>query len=267
MKTPKLKSGHRARSRFGQNFLIDHKVIADIVNAIKPLDSEFIVEIGPGLGALTEPLLRDSKNLTTIEIDRDLAAILNRRYGEINGFRLICQDVLKTDFTKLSTGTMRIVGNLPYNIATPVLFHLLQFAPRLADMHFMLQKEVVDRIVASPGNKNYGRLSVTMQYRCLVEPLFTVPPSAFKPSPKITSAFVRLVPYAIPPTPALDPEYFNRLVKLCFQQRRKTLHNCLKPLTTNRDILPALNANLSARPETLSVEDFVSLSNQLCALQ
>ncbi|RLA47732.1 MAG: 16S rRNA (adenine(1518)-N(6)/adenine(1519)-N(6))-dimethyltransferase [Gammaproteobacteria bacterium] len=264
--TPK-KNHHRARKRFGQNFLLDPIVIDNIVSVIAAKPTDHLIEIGPGLGALTEPLLERCPNLTVVEIDRDLADILSARYAQKPGFKLHRGNALQTDFAALSNQKpMRIVGNLPYNISTPLLFHLLTFSPLIIDMYFMLQKEVVDRLAASPGNKIYGRLSVMMQYHCQIQPLFTVPPTAFKPSPKVTSAVVRLAPHTTLPSRAVDPVIFERLVKLCFQQRRKSLRNSLKILVSETTSLSDFDVDLKARPETLSVADFVTLSNQLSAL-
>ena len=255
---------HRPRKRFGQNFLIDRHIINDIVSAIGINPADRIVEIGPGLGALTEALLADCQHLTVVEIDRDLADILTRRHTTKPNFTLHIGDALKTDFAELSAHQpIRLVGNLPYNISTPLLFHLLSYRHLITDMFFMLQKEVVDRLAASPGNKSYGRLSVMMQYHCQVQPLFSVPPSAFKPAPKVTSAVIRLIPHRNPAHKVNNIEIFERLVKTCFQQRRKTLRNSVKVLAG--DNIEAINTtiDLSARPEMLSVEEFVALSNQL----
>ncbi len=255
---------HRSRKRFGQNFLVDQHVINNIVSAIGINPADRIIEIGPGLGALTEAMLTDCQHLTVVEIDRDLADILTERHAAKPNFTLHIGDALQTDFAELTAHQpIRLVGNLPYNISTPLLFHLLSYRHLITDMFFMLQKEVVDRLAASPGNKNYGRLSVMMQYHCQVQPLFTVPPGAFEPAPKVISAVVRLVPYSCIPHKASDIEMFEQLVKTCFQQRRKTLRNSVKLLAG--DATEEINKiiDLSARPETLSVADFVALSNQL----
>ena len=258
---------HRPRKRFGQNFLTDHDTINSIISAIGVGENDQVVEIGPGLGALTGMLLAYCPTLMAIEIDRDLSEILRQHYVDQAGFRLYCDDALQIDFSALGNQKpLRVVGNLPYNISTPILFHLLTFGSHIIDMHFMLQKEVVDRLAASPGNKEYGRLSLMLQYHCQVEPLFEVPSSAFKPAPKVDSMFVRLTPYTTPPYQADDPILFGRLVKQCFQQRRKTLRNSLKQIIGNTEILPALNFDLSLRPETLSVADFVELSNQISSI-
>ncbi|MBV1931187.1 MAG: 16S rRNA (adenine(1518)-N(6)/adenine(1519)-N(6))-dimethyltransferase RsmA [Porticoccaceae bacterium] len=255
---------HRARKRFGQNFLVDTHVINNIVAAINVKPDDHVVEIGPGLGALTDALIKAGRHLSVIEIDRDLAQRLNQRYASEKHFSLHRSDALKTDFAEIASGqTMRIVGNLPYNISTPLLFHLLRYRTSISDMYFMLQKEVVDRLAAPPGNKNYGRLSVMMQYHCQIQALFTVPPTAFNPAPKVTSAVVRLIPHIDPPHRVIDMQLFERVVKTCFQQRRKTLRNSLKVLTDGMIELPDSDIDLGARPETLSVAEFVALSNLL----
>ncbi len=257
-------SNHRARKRFGQNFLHDQHVIARIVKAITPKEGQVLVEIGPGKGAITEPLLATCNHLTTIEIDRDLAAILRDRFANNPGFRLIEQDVLDFDFASLNAapGALRILGNLPYNISTPLLFHLLQYHHLIADMVFMLQLEVVDRLAAGPGDPDYGRLSVMMQYFCKVEKLFKVPPSAFVPQPKVDSAIVKLTPLRPLPHPATNVDTFTKVVRAAFSQRRKTIRNTLKNLLS-ADQLASLELDLSLRPENLGLEDYVRISDVL----
>ncbi len=247
---------HRARKRFGQNFLCDAQVIEKIVSAIAPKDSQQLIEIGPGQGALTSELLAANPQLTAIEIDRDLIQQLKVRFAHYPQFKLIEGDALKTDYRQFTHAdkALRLVGNLPYNLSTPLLFHLLSFGDLISDMHFMLQKEVVDRLASAPGNKTYGRLSVMVQYRCLVQPLFHVPPSAFRPAPKVESMVVRLVPHAAPALAADNIPLFEKVVNTCFQQRRKTLRNCLKPLLSTEQI-DALEMPLGARPDTLSLND------------
>ncbi|MEH6544528.1 MAG: 16S rRNA (adenine(1518)-N(6)/adenine(1519)-N(6))-dimethyltransferase RsmA [Porticoccaceae bacterium] len=263
---------HRARKRFGQNFLCDRQIIERIVAAIAPKEHQQLVEIGPGQGALTSELLAANPQLTAIEIDRDLAAQLNTRFAQYPDFKLIEGDALKADYRELADvdKPLRLVGNLPYNLSTPLLFHLLGFGDLITDMHFMLQKEVVDRMAAAPGSKTYGRLSVMVQYRCAVQPLFQVPPTAFKPAPKVESMIVRLVPRAKPALVADNIPLFENMVNTCFQLRRKTLRNCLKPLLQTEQLdalqLDTLKISLSARPDTLSVNDFVSLSNRINSL-
>ncbi len=255
--------GHRARKRFGQNFLADPGVIDHIVAAINPRPGDNLVEIGPGQGALTGPLLAANPSLTAIELDRDLVKLLAQKFAGHPHFRLLEGDALQVDFGDLaSSGPLRVVGNLPYNISTPLIFHLLRYLPAIQDMHFMLQKEVVDRMAAPPGNKAYGKLSIMVQYLCRVDPLFLVPPGAFLPAPKVESAIVRLSPRAQPLMAADNVALFEELVGLCFQQRRKTLRNNLKPLA-GRYRLDDLPWDTGRRPETLSVEEFVELSNHL----
>lgn len=253
---------HKARKRFGQNFLIDHNIINRIVSAVYPKENQTLVEIGPGQGAITEPLAAKCNHLHVIELDRDLVPWLLVKFEKHPNFQLHQADALKFDFNSIQTNNqpLRIVGNLPYNISTPLIFHLLTFAGKIADMHFMLQKEVVKRMAASPGEKAYGRLSIMTQYYCSVEPLFEVPPSAFNPAPKVDSAIVRLTPYTLLPHPAKYIKTLERLVNIAFQQRRKTLRNALKPLLSIEKI-DALPVNTSVRPEALSVAEFVAMSD------
>lgn len=258
------KSHHRPRKRFGQNFLVDPHVINNIVDAIGIESGDHLIEIGPGRGALTDSLLEHCANLTVVEIDRDLASLLEVRYLNNSNFKLHVGDALTADFATLGHHQpMRIVGNLPYNISTPLLFHLLNFRSLITDMYFMLQREVVDRLAASPGSKNYGRLSVMMQYHCQIQALFEVPATAFKPAPKVTSAVVRLIPHIEHPCEALDPDLFENLVRTCFQQRRKTLRNSLKKFVADPEVLSETGIDLTIRPEQISVANFVLLSNQL----
>lgn len=254
---------HRARKRFGQNFLHDPNVIARIVRAVTPRPGQTLVEIGPGQGAITAPLLEAASQLTVIEIDRDLAAALRARFAGNAGFQLIEKDVLKVNFAALGNGqpgSLRIVGNLPYNISTPLLFHLLDYHELIADMVFMLQLEVVDRMAAMPGSSDYGRLSVMMQYHCMVEKLFTVPPGAFTPQPKVESAIVKLTPWRPLPHPARDPGTLARVVRTAFSQRRKTLRNTLKTLLP-ADQLDILGLDLNLRPENVGLKDYVRISD------
>ena len=202
-----------------------------------------------------------------IELDRDLIPLLQKKFHQYPELHIHQGDALKTDFSQFyrEGKPLRIIGNLPYNISTPLMFHLLSFSGQIRDMYFMLQKEVVTRLAAVPGDKNYGRLSIMVQYYCQVEPLFQVPPTAFRPAPKVESAIVRLLPYPEPPYPADDLQLLSRLVRACFQQRRKTMRNTLKHML-NAEQLEQLGIDLTRRPETLSVEDFVVLSNQIGAL-
>jgi 16S rRNA (adenine1518-N6/adenine1519-N6)-dimethyltransferase len=256
-------SVHRARKRFGQNFLHDPNVIARIVRAAAPRPDQALLEIGPGQGALTAPLLEAAAQLTVIEIDRDLAAGLRTRFAGHPGFHLIEQDVLKVDFAALGTGqpgNLRIIGNLPYNISTPLLFHLLEQRELIGDMLFMLQLEVVDRMAALPGSSDYGRLSVMMQYHCKVEKLFTVPPGAFTPQPKVESAIVKLTPWRPLPHPARNPATLGRVVRTAFSQRRKTLRNALGTLLPP-DQLDLLGLDLKLRPENVGLRDYVRIAD------
>ena len=261
-----LKQGfpHRARKRFGQNFLQDEHIISRIVDAIKPDEGQVLIEIGPGLGAITAPLLARSGKLTVVEIDRDLASGLRARYSTHEGFTLIESDVLKVDFSTLCQGQrcLRILGNLPYNISTPLLFHLLQYRDLISDMVFMLQLEVVERLAAGPGNPDYGRLSIMMQYHCRVEKLFRVPPHAFNPQPKVESAIVRLTPWATLPCPVNNYALFEQLVRQAFSQRRKTIRNTLKHWLDNT-ALDKLPVDLSLRPENLSLADYARIADIL----
>lgn len=256
--------GHRARKRFSQNFLHDAHYIARIVEAIAPAPGDRIVEIGPGLGALTAPLVQRAGHVTCVEIDRDLAARLRARFAP-GQLTLIEADALSLDWRALAQADPRplaIVGNLPYHISTPLLFALAPIADRVRAQHFMLQKEVVDRIVAAPGSRAWSRLSVMLQFRYRVERLFVVPPGAFSPAPKVHSAIVRMVPVAAERLAAVDASAFARVVAAAFGHRRKTLRNALAGLLSEQAILAA-GVDPSARAETLAVERFVRLAEQL----
>lgn len=257
-------STHRARKRFGQNFLVDHGIIRDIVRAIHPKPDDHIVEIGPGKGAITQLLADSCENLSVIELDRDLVPWLKVKFEQHPNFQLFQADALLFDFAQLVTDgqQLRIVGNLPYNISTPLIFHLLSYSNTVTDMHFMLQKEVVKRMAARAGDSAYGRLGIMVQYYCAVEELFEVPPTAFDPAPKVDSAIVRLTPYKELPYPARNIRVFEKLVNLAFQQRRKTLRNSLKG-TLSADVIDALPVDPKVRAETLTLETFVQLSNLL----
>lgn len=249
---------HRPRKRFGQNFLHDSRVVDRIVRAIDPHPGDRLVEIGPGLGALTAPLLACVAPIDAVELDRDLIARLTDRFGD--RLRLHSADALRFDFCALAAeGRLRVVGNLPYNISTPLIFHLLDQAACVQDMHFMLQKEVVDRLAAAPGGGDYGRLSVMVQQRCRVERLFTVPPGAFHPPPKVDSAVVRLVPYETPPVTVADPALFAHIVARAFSQRRKTLRNTLRG-ELDADTIAACGIDPGRRAETLSVAEYGCLA-------
>jgi 16S rRNA (adenine1518-N6/adenine1519-N6)-dimethyltransferase len=253
---------HRPRKRFGQNFLHDPGVIRRTVAAIQPLRGEHIVEIGPGLGALTLPLLQATGELDVIELDRDLIPKLTEYCAGHGVLRIHNADALRFDFAHLASDgrKLRIAGNLPYNISTPLLFHLLDQADCIQDMYFMLQKEVVERMISAPGGSDYGRLSVMLQYRCAMEKLFNVGPGAFSPAPKIESAVVRLTPYANLPVTIKDEARFAALVKQAFSQRRKTLRNTLRGMVTEEQ-MRAAGIDPNRRAETLSLEEYAVLSN------
>jgi len=255
--------GHRARKRFGQNFLVDEGIIRQIIRSIAVKADDNLVEIGPGKGALTHLLLDSCPNLQVIELDRDLIPGLLAQFAKYPGFRIHQADALKFDFASLATQrALRVVGNLPYNISTPLLFHLLNYREQIQDMHFMLQKEVVQRLAASPGDKNYGRLGIMAQYFCAVEHVLDVPPDAFQPAPKVDSAVVRLVPYNLLPLPAQQFDKLELLVKTAFSQRRKTLRNSLKNLGVDFSA-DEINIDLNLRAENLSLKDYVALCNAL----
>ena len=257
---------HRTKKALGQHFLSDGSVVQKIIGALDPQPGERIVEIGPGGGALTFPLLQRHGRLTAIEFDRDLIEPL-RDAAARRGFELevIAADVLAVDFRALAGGQpLRVVGNLPYNISSPILFHLLEQADAIADMHFMLQKEVVERMAAPPGSKVYGRLSVMLQATCRVTPLFFVPPSAFRPPPKVDSAVVRLLPRAPGEMGIDDPRLFATLVRQAFGQRRKTLRNALHGLAGPAE-MQACGIDPGARAETLAVPRYIELANLLAA--
>lgn len=257
-------SQHKARKRFGQNFLIDYGIIRDIVRSVHPQKDDLIVEIGPGKGAITELLAAECDNLSVIELDRDLVPWLKVKFEKHPNFQLFQADALRFDFRQLMKDEkpIRIVGNLPYNISTPLIFHLLTYADRVQDMHFMLQKEVVKRMAAGPGSGAYGRLGIMVQYYCQVENLFNVPPESFDPAPKVDSAIVRLIPHKQLPFVANNVKTLESLVNTAFQQRRKTLRNTLKKLLSEEQ-LASLPVDLSLRPENISLEDYVKMSNLL----
>jgi 16S rRNA (adenine1518-N6/adenine1519-N6)-dimethyltransferase len=252
---------HRARKRFGQNFLHDQAVIYAILGSLQALAQEHWVEIGPGQGALTKPLLALGVKLDVVELDRDLVALLMKRFQQPN-LTIHSADALNFDFSKLAKQgeKLRILGNLPYNISTPLMFHLLDNANVIADMTFMLQKEVVDRICASPGSKTYGRLSIMMQYYCYSELLFTVAPESFDPIPKVTSAIIKLIPHPTPPVTVNNLAHMNLIITQAFSQRRKTLHNALKTVIDDTR-LRALGIDPVRRPETLTLLEYANISN------
>ncbi|MBE02695.1 16S rRNA (adenine(1518)-N(6)/adenine(1519)-N(6))-dimethyltransferase RsmA [Marinobacter lutaoensis] len=256
--------GHKARKRFGQNFLHDPGVIERIVRAINPAPDDALVEIGPGLGALTEELLALNPRLQVVELDRDLIPVLRTKFFNYPDFRIHEADALKFDFRSLVRDgqPLRIVGNLPYNISTPLIFHLLSQSGVVKDMHFMLQKEVVQRLAAVPGDSQYGRLGIMAQYFCRVQPLFEVGPGAFRPAPKVDSAVVRLVPYDTLPHPARDLDTLQAVVRTAFNARRKTLRKALAGLI-GADRLRALGIDDGLRPENLTLADYVRIADAL----
>ena len=258
------KPTHTPRKRFGQNFLHDQGIISSLLGSLQAKEGEHWVEIGPGQGVLTLPLLQQGVRLDAVELDRDLVKLLSIQFKDHPRLVIHSADALQFDFTKLAKpgDKLHIVGNLPYNISTPLLFHLLGSASCLADMHFMLQKEVVDRICAAPGSKKYGRLSVMTQYHCAAEWLFDVPPESFEPIPQVMSAIIRLIPHDQPPAVIKDKELFDKVVAQAFSQRRKTLRNCLKTLLSEQD-MTSLGINPSERAENLSLQEFALLSNRV----
>ena len=255
---------HTPRKRFGQHFLIDQQVISDIVTAVAPRRDARVVEIGPGLGALTEPLLQRLDHLHVIEIDRDIVARLKRLHSPQH-LSIHEGDALSFDFATLPGGDdvqWQLVGNLPYNISTPLLFHLAGFAGRVIDMHFMLQKEVVDRLVAAPGTADYGRLSVMLQYRFVIDALFDVPPECFDPPPKVDSAVLRMIPRPAEALNARSEAALSTLVAAAFAQRRKTLRNTLREFLHEEDFA-SLALDPGLRAERLQVADFVAIANHV----
>ncbi|MDB6060207.1 MAG: dimethyladenosine transferase [Verrucomicrobiaceae bacterium] len=253
---------HRARKRFGQNFLHDQRIIQRIVSAIRPRATDVLLEIGPGQGALTATILETECTLRAVELDRDLVQMLQTQFGANPRFHLQQGDALDVDLHTISPEKMRVVGNLPYNISTPLIFHLLKQSDAIVDMHFMLQKEVVERLAAGPGNRDYGRLSIMTQYFCRIEPLFEVPPESFSPQPKVQSAVVRLTPHQQLPHPARSFTALQNMVRTAFNQRRKTLRNAIQTLL-NVEQISALGIDPGARPETLSLGAFVALADCL----
>jgi len=254
-------SKHRARKRFGQHFLVDPGVIAAIIDAVRPTSEDTIVEIGPGQGALTHSLARTAGTLHAIELDRDLAARMRREYAEAGSVEIHEADALAFDFGALGA-SLRIVGNLPYNISTPLLFHMLNFREQIIDMHFMLQKEVVDRMAAEPGSKAYGRLTIMLGCHFDVESLFDVDRSAFDPPPDVTSAVARLAPLPAGTYEIHDEPRFAQLVAQAFSQRRKTIRNSLRKMV-DEETLEFVGIDPGLRAEAISIDDYVRLANAL----
>lgn len=254
---------HKARKRFGQNFLHDQSVIGRIIASISPRASDLLVEIGPGQAALTRPLLESGAELHILELDRDLVADLQRQFSDHDNITIHACDALQADLPEI-TGKrpFRLVGNLPYNISTPLIFHVLQWHGQIVDMHFMLQKEVVERMAAEPGSRTYGRLSVMTQFRCEVTPLFDVMPGSFSPRPKVCSSIVRLRPLSVPPADAGSFKNLERVVSAAFSMRRKTLRNSLRSLFT-ADGITAAGIDPGQRAEQLSLTQFARLARAL----
>ncbi len=260
----KVHLGHHARKRFGQNFLHDQYTIDSIVSAIAPRQNDVMVEIGPGLGALTEPVCDQIDKLHVVELDRDLAARL-REHPRLKDKLIVHEaDAMKFNFDELAQPgrPLRVFGNLPYNISTPLIFHLLEKSPHITDMYFMLQKEVVERLAAGPNSKDYGRLTVMTQYYCQVVPVLEVGPHAFKPAPKVDSAVVRLVPYQQRPYEALNVNDLHRVCQEGFGQRRKTIRNSFRNFITAEQ-LEEIGIDPNLRPENLTLAQFVSIANWL----
>ena len=251
---------HVAKKKFGQNFLKDSSIIHAIIQSIQPLQDDLLVEIGPGLGALTKPLLEKTKHLFAIELDRDIVNWMQNQYSK-NNITIFNEDVLNFNFHQFDK-KIRIVGNLPYNISTPILFKCIEDIKIITDLHFMLQKEVVDRMIAAPSSSEYGRLSVMLQYYFAMEHLVHVPKESFDPEPRVESSFVRLIPYDHYPFVAKNIDQFGIIVKEAFSQRRKTIRNTLKNFMNANDF-ENIDINPQLRAENLSVSDFVKISNYL----
>ncbi len=251
---------HKPRKRFGQNFLVNQQIISQIIATIQPKKNDQIIEIGPGLGALTYPLLQIVDHLDVIEIDRDIVDRLSEEFP-LEKLTIHATDALKFNFSVFDA-KLRIVGNLPYNISTPLLFHLGQFSEQILDMHFMLQKEVVERMVGLPATSNYGRLSVMLQYRFEMEHLFNVPAESFRPMPKVESAIVRMIPRHQSFIKSKDEALFSQIVSAAFSQRRKTLRNTLHHYL-RRDDFNTLGIDSGLRAENLTVENFIAITNFL----
>ena len=251
---------HIAKKKFGQNFLKDTSIINAIIQSINPLPDDLLIEIGPGLGALTKPLLEKTNHLLAIEVDRDIVAWMENEYSKKN-ITVFNEDILNFNFDQFDQ-KVRIVGNLPYNISTPILFKCIDNITNIKDLHFMLQKEVVDRMIAVPSSSEYGRLSVMLQYYFVMEHLVHVPKESFDPEPKVESSFVRLIPYEEYPFIANNIEQFGRIVKEAFSQRRKTIRNTLKSFISENDF-QKIDINPQLRAENLAVSDFVKISNYL----
>ncbi len=255
---------HQAKKRFGQNFLVDEQIIADIIRAIHPIATDNMLEIGPGLGALTRPLIKHLNTLHVVEIDRDIITRLKSDYPQ-NKIVIHEGDALKFDLTALPK-PLRIVGNLPYNISSPLLFHFAEYSSHITDMHFMLQNEVVERMVAAPSTPEFGRLSVMLQYRFYLEKLLDVPPESFRPAPKVHSAIVRMIPFPKNEIQIKDEKLFAEVVLAAFGQRRKTLRNTLRGIISEGD-LHNLNIDSGLRAENLGHLEYAKISNLISSRQ
>lgn len=254
---------HHARKRFGQNFLHDQQVIDRIIASIAPQPDDLLLEIGPGRAALTRPLIDSGAELHVLEIDRDLVALLEKKFAQVNNITIHSGDALRADFAEITGNRpFRLIGNLPYNISTPLIFHLLRWHALVIDMHFMLQKEVVQRMASAPGSKAYGRLSVMTQFRCKVTPLFDVQPESFTPAPRVCSGIVRLQPLRTPPFEVGSDNSLEQVVAAAFSQRRKTLRNSLRDLFSAEQIL-ATGIDPGQRAEQLSLSQFAALARAL----
>lgn len=251
---------HKAKKHFGQNFLHDGHIINQIIQVMHLTPADNVIEIGPGLGALTRAVLPIVQRLQVVELDADVIPHLQQACQGLGELIIHHTDALQFDFASLGLSPMRIIGNLPYNISSPLLFHLVDYAKDIKDMHFMLQKEVVERMAAVPSTNDYGRLTVMLQYHCQIEHLFNVPPGAFRPAPKVDSAFVRLIPHAQLPHPVKNYALFNNIVKAAFAQRRKTIRNSLKAYFTAEQ-MQTLGIDPQARAENLTVANFTALTN------
>lgn len=257
---------HIPRKRFGQNFLTDQAVLHDIIRVVDPQPADVMVEIGPGLGAMTRLLLQSLRHLHVVELDRDLVARLLKAFQPAQ-LTVHAGDALQFDFASIPVAPphkLRVVGNLPYNISSPLLFHLARIAPQVHDQHFMLQKEVVERMVAAPGSKAFGRLSVMLQWRYQMELLFVVPPTAFEPPPRVESAIVRMIPIAQPLT--CEQKLLEQVVLKAFSQRRKVIRNCLAGMFVENELIDA-GVDPQLRPEAVPMERFVALANRLAVLR
>ena len=256
---------HYARKRFGQNFLHDENVIRKIVDAISAVEGDHLLEIGPGLGALTKELAKTGATIHCVELDADLAKSLRTEFQEYDSIKIIEGDALKFDLNSIAAGkrSLRVVGNLPYNISTPIIFHLLKNSELIRDMIFMLQLEVIQRMVSKVGNRNYGRLSLMVQYYCEVEHLFNVASSAFSPKPKVVSALARHKPHSNISIQAKDSDCLQTVIRTAFNQRRKTLRNSLKTIIPE-DLLEQIAVNKELRPQNITLNEYVEISNAIC---